>query len=196
MKRASMVAIMAVITAGICLTAADAEAQRRGRARKIDGVRFDVHLDIGWHEAFGAGFRVDIPIVPDGFLRGGSVQDELALSPGFDLFFFAFHDRHHDGRRFHGNLRYHDGVSFMPLMAVQWNLYLNESWSIFPEAGGAVALWNYDHCHDSPGPDCHSHTDVNFFPLLSFGARWHFSDRNALLFRVSWPIGFQFGITF
>ncbi len=192
MNTATKTAVSLLVVLCACLTSADAQAQR-GRARKIDGVRFDVHLDLGWHEAFGVGFRVDIPIVPDGFLRGGSIQDELAISPGLDVFFWSFHDRHYDDH--FDQLRYHDGWSLMPVVAVQWNLYLNESWSIFPELGMASAFWSYDHCRDG-GHDCHSHTYLRFYPLASFGARWHFSDRNALLFRMSWPVGFQFGITF
>lgn len=189
MNTATRIALSALVVLCTLAAAADAEAQRRGRARKIDGVRFDVHLDLGWHEAFGVGFRVDIPIVPDGFLSGGSIEDELAISPGLDLFFWAWHDRHHGD---HDQLRHHDGWSVMPLVAVQWNLYLNESWSIFPELGIASAWWTYDHCHGG----CHDHAYLRFYPLASFGARWHFSDRNALLFRLSWPVGFQFGITF
>jgi hypothetical protein len=187
---------MALTALGICLVATDAEAQRRGRgnARKIDGVRFDVHLDIGWHEALGAGLRVEFAIVPDGFLRGGRVQDELALSMGGEAFFWSFHDRHHfDDDRHNDGLRYHDGFSLMPVFAAQWNFYLNESWSVFPEVGAALAWWTYEHHHNG---NTHGHSYVRFYPLISVGARWHFTDRNALLFRLTWPVGFQFGITF
>ena len=189
-RRTSAFVVVATIAAAMLGTAADAEAQRRGRARKIDGVRFDVHLDAGWHQAFGVGFRVDIPIVPDGFIQRG-VEDEFALSVGGEFFFWNWHD--HRGRNDYWDYR-SDGVAFWPTAMAQWNFYLNESWSIFPELGLGIAFWSYEHEHrDEPR---HSHAVVRPFPSISFGARWHFSDRNALLFRINWPAGAQFGITF
>ena len=188
-RRTSAFVVVATMATVLLGTAADAEAQRRGRGRKIDGVRFDVHLDAGWHQAFGVGFRVDIPIVPDGFID--SVDDELAISPGGELFFWSWHG--HRGRGNYWDYR-SDGVAFWPVVMAQWNFYLNESWSIFPELGMGIAFWSYEHEHR--GGEIETHGEVRPFPSISFGARWHFTDRNALLFRINWPAGAQFGITF
>lgn len=194
MSRTKQLAVSSLTVLFVLAMAPDAEAQR-GRARKIDGVRFDVHLDLGWHQAFGVGFRAEIPIVPDGFIRRGRVTDELAISFGGEFFFWTFHGHHHDhdDDHHHNTLGDHDGISVMPLAVAQWNLYVNEEWSFFPELGAGFAWWGYEHCH---GGSCHDHSYFRAYPVISAGARWHFSDRNALLFRVSWPVGFQFGITF
>lgn len=185
--------VVSTLTVLFVLSLAPGAEAQGGRARKIDGVRFDVHLDLGWHQAFGVGFRADIPILPDGFIRRGRVTDELAISFGGEFFFWTFHGHDHDDGDHHNDLDQHDGVSLMPLAVAQWNLHVNEDWSFFPEVGAGFAWWTYEHDH---GGGDHSHSSFRAYPVVSAGARWQFSDRNALLFRVSWPAGFQFGITF
>ena len=178
------------------VAASDADAQRRrgprfSQGRAIDGVRIDVHGTLAWYGGLGGGLRVDIPIVPNGFIEG--IHDELAISFGGEIFFWAWYacNRRNCGD---GYWDYrHDGVAVMPLGAAQWNFYLNESWSLFPELG--FAAWLFWHDHDGGGPD-DTHGHFRASPLISFGARWHFTERNALLFRATWPVGFQFGITF
>jgi len=181
MNRVSRSLIAAAGFAVLLLSTAPAEAQR-GRGHTIDGVRFDVHLDFGWHQAFGVGFRVDIPIVPDGLVDG--VQDELALSPGAEFFFWNWRSR-----RNRDEYLYYGDMGIWPLLALQWNFYLNDKWSIFPELGIAF-FWYWD---DFDGG---RNTHFGAHPFLGFGARYHFSSRNALLMRINWPAGLQIGITF
>jgi hypothetical protein len=146
---------------------------------RVRGARPEVHLSAGGHGDLGAGFRVDIPIVPEGFLRRG--RDDFALSPGMDIQFYDF-DRDDNRRRG----RDHDAVLFIPQLAAQWNFYFpRHAWSIFPEAGLAVVIGDW------AGDD-----DVHVDPLVAFGARKHFSGRTALVLRVGWPSGFQVGIAF
>jgi len=173
-----------------------------GDHNAIDGVRPEIHLDLGgWWHTFGAGFRIDIPIVPDGFLRGTSIHDELALSPGADLWFIGYH-------RYYYRSRYCDpygcddnDLAFWPIIAVDWNLYLGESWSVFPELGIVFLLWDdyygyNDYWCDARG--CYGgRADIYVLPHFGAGARWHFTDRNAIVFRLVWPPGaLQVGITF
>ncbi len=132
-------------------------------------VRFDAHLDLGWYYNFGVGFRVDIPIVPGGIVDGA--DDDLRISPGAELFWFY--------------RRNHDGFGVIPLVALQWNFYIDD-WSVFPELG--IAFWW--------GPDRDYYWRSFAAPFLGIGARYHFSARNALLMRINWPAGFQIGITF
>lgn len=154
----------------------------------IHGVRPEVHLSVGGHGDLGAGFRIDIPIVPEGFLRRG--RDDFALSPGMDI---QFYDFNRDDRRWHdrgpgpgpapGSPH---GVLLIPQLAGQWNFYFpRHAWSIFPEAGLAVVIGNWD-----------GYGSVHVDPLIAFGARKHFASRNALVMRVGWPSGFQLGLTF
>jgi hypothetical protein len=157
------------LLAAVSLTAASARAQT---AQGIEVVRPELHLDIDWHGHPGVGGRIDIAVVPDGFID--SVHDELALSPGFDLLFV---DHGPDD----------DHLAFAVPFAVQWNFYVGD-WSLFPELGLALVT---DHHH---GNRDHDHLHLHF--LFSLGARYHFTGRNALLMRLNWPTGLQIGITF
>ena len=157
-------ALLTLVLGGAALALPQAaSAQSHG-----DSVRFDVHLDVGWYRFLAAGFRVDIPIVAEGLIT--SADDELAITLGADLGFF-----------------YHsEAFGAYPVLAFQWNFYLSEKWSIFPELGVAFIF----------GPRGDRPWDTFAAPYAGFGVRWHFTDRNALLMRVTWPTGFQIGITF
>ena len=109
---------IAVLGTGV----APAEAQ----SGHIHGLRPEVHTGIGFHGFLSGGFDLEIPIVPDGFLR--SMDDELAIAAGFDLLFLDFAQDPDDPR----------GVGFAPNVTAQWNFYLNDRWSVFPEAGFAL----------------------------------------------------------
>ncbi|HKU40830.1 MAG TPA: hypothetical protein VJR89_21865 [Polyangiales bacterium] len=133
---------------------------------QIEGVRPEVHLDLGYHADIGFGVRVDIPIVPEGLLQ--TARDDLAITLGGDLLF-------------------DDGEVWVGIpVGLQWNFYIEQKWSVFPELGIAL-LFGEGHHHGD---------DVDVEPLLAVGGRYHFNTRNALVLRVGWPIGIQFGITF
>ena len=136
---------------------------------QIQGVRPEVHLDLGFHADLGFGMRVDIPIVPGGLLN--SAKDELAISPGADLLF-------------------DDGEVWVAVpVALQWNFYIQREWSVFPEVGLSLLFGHHHHNH-------RHEDDLGVDFLLAVGGRYHFSERNALVLRIGWPIGIQFGITF
>lgn len=130
-------------------------------------VTFDVHATVGWYAATGGGIRLDLPVVREGLID--QVEDDLRLSLGAEVLWYWNHD---------------DQIGFYPLAVLQWNFYLNDSWSVFPEVGFVLMF---------PRP----HFWRTFIaPVLSMGARYHFTARNALLIRVTWPHGLQLGITF
>jgi hypothetical protein len=134
----------------------------------IEGVRPELHVGIGWGGELGFGGRIDIPIVPTGFISG--VNDEFALSPGGDLYFAG-------GKG--------DGLSGDALLATQWNFYLQPEWSVFPELGVAL-IFGADGKHGRLRPS----------PVFALGGRYHWSTRNALVLRMAWPFGLQVGFTF
>lgn len=150
---------------------ADAEAQEGGNSK----VRFDAHLNLGWYRAFGLGMRADIPVVKEGLVSG--VADDLAISLGGDLYWF------YDNSKYNRD----DGWGLSIPVVAQWNFYINDKWSVFPELGLAVHLGPYvdDYYWGSP-----------ITLAIGLGGRYHFSSRNALLLRLAWPGGLQFGITF
>ncbi len=158
------------LAAALLVTPSGAEAQN---ADVPPNVRLDVHGNFGFYSYFGGGLRVDIPIVRDGFLRANGVKDDLSISPGVELF----------GAYRRGE----DGFGVMPMVMVQWNIYVG-NWSFFPEAGIAV-IWGPRRWNDR-------YYSNYVAPSFQLGARWHFSRTNALLLRVGWPAGLQVGITF
>jgi hypothetical protein len=179
--------VVVTLALGLFALASPAEAQQgwegRGEQNKIDGIRFDVHADIGWWWAFGVGFRAELPIVPDGFIE--RVDDELAISFGGDVAFVAWNDNRCNRYGCWGDW------SVWPMVAAQWNFYLTEEWSVFPELGGTVVIYD---CDNDMG---NATACVSGSPLIGFGARWHFAPpRIALLMRIIYPFGGQIGITF
>ncbi len=145
--------------------AAWACAPARASAQQIHGVRIEGHLDLALEGDPGVGARVDIPIVPNGFLDGAN--DELALSPGVDLLF-------------------NHGAWFGLPVALQWNFYLDPKWSVFPELGAVLFFGHGVRGNSGVGADI----------LVALGGRYHLNDRNALVLRIGWPFGLQFGVTF
>lgn len=169
---ACSVALAATLALGVpSLASAEDYSQNH-----IHGVRADVHGNLGGYGSVGAGFRIDIPLVPNGFLD--NVDDEFALSLGLDAFFYDFFPGYYDG-----------GLYLIPIAVVQWNFYIHPKWSVFPEAGLAFYV--------GPG-NSELRNGRRFYPTPAFsvGARYHFNTRNALLLRVSTPAGISVGITF
>lgn len=144
-------------------------------AHHIDDVRVDVHVDAGGYGSLGIGIRADIPLLRDGILA--NTDDELALSPGADMFFSDFYPDYYGG-----------GPYVIPSVVLQWNFYLAPNWSVFPEAG--VAFYVGDRHWMRRERSVYAVAD------LGLGARYHFSPRNALLARISTPTGLQLGVTF
>jgi hypothetical protein len=160
-----------------------AHASTRSGRNTIDGVRFELHANADAWAMFGLGMRVEIPIVPQGFLHA-KVRDELALSFGGDVFFAPFGYGWYDP---------YDAYA-IPIAVVEWNFYLNDRWCVFPEAGLAFHLGFYsDHWDDS---HWHGPGWAYAQPDLGVGARYHFNPRNSLVFRASTPGGLQVGFTF
>lgn len=113
--------------------------------------------------------------MPNGFVEG--VEDELAISPGVEIFFINYWDA-----------RYSGGPYVMPLAMLQWNFYFGDEWSVFPELGVAVYVGDEDHLPGGNGVYASAGGAV--------GGRYHFNGRNALLLRLGWPAGLQAGLTF
>lgn len=165
-----------LILAGALLAPLTAAAAEIESDNHIGGLRFDAHGVFGGYGSLGAGLHIDIPIVPNGLINGA--DDELALSPGADIFLTDFYPDYYGG-----------GPYVIPSLVVQWNFYIGDDWSIFPEAGVAMFVGDRNYLR-------HGHEGFYLAPDLGFGARYHFSSRNALIARASSPLGLQLGVTF
>lgn len=167
-----------VLGALLAVTATPAfadEAHIGSDHNQIDGVRMEVHASVGNYGVFGVGLRGDIPILANGIIEG--VNDELAISVGAEVFFVDVYQHEYAG-----------GPYVMPLAMLQWNFYLGDDWSVFPEAG--VAMYVGDGRYLPRGRGFYAGVGTGI------GARYHFSPRNSLVLRAGWPAGLQAGLTF
>ncbi len=195
MRRALPSLLVAGIAAALLtLAASPAEAQPRGAISQngIDGVRLEVHGVVGWYHAFGAGMRVEIPLLKTGFTD--KLDDEFALSFGGDVGFFPWGGSRYDSREW--NRRYdnwghwYGDWAFWGVVTANWNIYVGDKWSFFPELGLTISV------HDCWDRDFRREVCVTAAPVGGVGARYHFSQRVALVARVNWPVGLQVGLTF
>ncbi|MEM1416008.1 MAG: hypothetical protein AAGH15_13965 [Myxococcota bacterium] len=176
----------------LLLHGSSADAQRTvitGAGKTIQGLRPDVHVSLGYGD-FGVGFRLDIPVMQPGPLRNARtrVADELAVSVGLDLMFVDFDDE--VCRNAAGDLVDCDDldVGVWPTAVVQWNVYLNERWSLLSELG--LALLIGETRSDRPGDD------FDIEPVINVGARLHSRGRLGLLLRAGYPTALQVGMIF
>lgn len=163
----------------VAVTTSEAEAQ----GRHIQGLRPEVHAGIGFHGFLSAGFDLEFAIVPDGFLS--RMDDELALAVGFDVLFADFRRDRDDPH----------GFGFAPSVTAQWNFYLSDKWSVFPELGFTVLFLtegNHRYYRGYGRGGRRGYAD----PVAGVGARLHFGGRLALVFRLGYPFGAQIGLNF
>lgn len=153
---------------GVELT--QAGTPRRGNEVARGFIKYDAHATMGWYLGAGVGARVGVPVVPRGFVE--NLDDDLMITAGFDAFYFFHPD--------------HPGVGVFPVVAAQWNFYINHEWSVFPEVGAALLF--------APGRNRFFRVPVG--PHMGAGARWALSDSIELMMRVSWPAGAQIGVSF
>jgi len=137
----------------------------------------------------GLGFRASIPVLANGPIP--QINNNLAVTFGFDW-------AHFSGCR---PDEYDCGVNdFWFPFAMQWNFFLTQAWSVFPEVGFAVhhAAWSWDgpargrggQVVCGPGPDAwceysDSYTRVAFVTWL--GTRFSLSDMFSFTLRVGVP---------
>jgi hypothetical protein len=111
--------------------------------------------------AFGAGIRLSFPIVQNGFVK--SINNSVAITFGGDILFSK------------------DRALIFPV-AMQWNFFVHNHWSVFGEPGFAVS-------HELDGKKTLPH------PVLWAGARYHFTEHVTLTMRVGYPT-FSIGVSF
>ncbi|MBX3261282.1 MAG: hypothetical protein KIS78_34125 [Labilithrix sp.] len=115
----------------------------------------------GGRGELGAGFRGTVVIVDNGFVK--TINNSVGITFGGDLFF--------GGRT----------TLFIPV-AMQWNFWLSNHWSVFGEPGIGIAA-NRDRGRDL------------VHPILMVGGRYHFNDKVSLTMRLGYP-AFSIGASF
>jgi hypothetical protein len=135
---------------------------------------------------FGAGFRGSVVIVDNGFVK--TINNSVAITFGVDWLHYELDDWcGPDWRRpGPGRCGWDDDVDIVWVpVAMQWNFWLSENWSVFGEPGLALRF-NDDHYHD----------DVDLDFVFYAGGRLHFSDTVSLTMRLGWPSAMSVGVSF
>lgn len=141
-----------------------------------DPIRVEAHGTLSRWGGIGAGVRAELVVAPDVI---PSIDDDMSITVGGELLFFDFDRGHGD-----------DGFGIWPGAAAQWNFYLGQNWSVFPELG----LWIYfgdGHYHHN-----RDNNDFGWSLMAGIGGRYHMASRNALMLRIQFPGLLQFGVTF
>jgi hypothetical protein len=181
--------------AAVVALAATATAARADDTIKHPGdhpqYTFEVepHLVLGWggvygNDGYGLGVRFSIPIVDNGFVP--SINNSVAISFGADIVHYdwCWYDNHASC-----SANYLD----FPV-AMQWNFFVAQHWSVFGEPGLIVYNGflsdcpNGNNCPGRPG-------GLGIEPALYLGGRYHLSPGTALTLRVGFP-AFSFGFSF
>jgi hypothetical protein len=152
-------------------------------------VEIEPHIVLGWggvygSDGYGLGARFSIPIVQNGFVS--SINNSVAISFGADLV-------HYDWC-WYGD---HGGCSANALyfpVAMQWNFFVAQHWSVFGEPGLVIYHGFFEDCPN--GNNCPGRPgDTGLEPALYLGGRYHLSEGTALTLRIGFP-AFSFGFSF
>ena len=169
-------AALALVTA----FSATAEAQdtiRDPGKHPVYRIEVEPHAAVGWDGLYGgagvgAGLRLSIPIVQDGFIK--SIDDSVAI--GFGADWLSYSGCYFDGRCSANYLMFP--------AALQWNFFLTPHWSVFGEPGAFVYKGFIEHC---TAPGCSEPTSFGVRPAIAVGGRYHFTDHVTLTLRVGYP---------
>src|SRR5262249_3913515 len=133
-----------------------------------------------------------IPVMSPGFVK--TINDSIAISFGLDLIHYDGYDYYYGCGRF-GLCAYNYGSfwsAYFPV-ALQWNFWLSDKWSVFGEPGFAFRHSFYSDVYCAPGYYCPPHDD--FYPAIYAGARFAVSNSLALTMRLGYPTLFSFGLS-
>ncbi len=142
----------------------------------------------------GPGIRATIPVMSPGFVK--TINDSIGISFGLDIL-------HYDGYRYYARCGrngcpYYDAGNFWSIyfpVAMQWNFWLTDRWSVFGEPGLALrhAFYSGNYC-DNALYDCNSRDTLYF--LFYAGGRFAFNDHMALTMRIGHPTLLSVGLSF
>jgi hypothetical protein len=118
--------ILAAVALSLAVAAAPAHAKTpAGSASSGTELSFSLDLAPGPYGA-GAGFRVGIPLVPQGLIHGSRVRDELLLEVGGDF----LHYDEHIGYPYDVHYSW-NGIAAVGGLA--WNFWLTQQFALYPK---------------------------------------------------------------
>lgn len=152
----------------------------------------------GW----GPGVRFSIPLMSPGFIK--TINDSVGITFGADFVRYeGYYYTWCDPKRCPGYYNGYD-ASFWSLhlpVAMQWNFWLTEKFSVFAEPGVTLRKSFYrddpyfnQYC-DPRFTNCSSRSSTDLYFTFFVGGRFHFSDNLALTLRLGHPIDFSAGLS-
>ena len=175
------------------LASLPAEAQiRNSGTHPYYGVELEPHAlwqwtgdEWAWEDGIGFGLRVSIPILENGPVK--TLNNNLAVTFGFDW-------AHFDGDCVAGGrgVDCDESDTWVPV-AAQWNFFITDVVSLFPEVGLGFrnAVRDTDFCDSAACDD----EDLEVHFALWFGARFRIAAPIALVLRLGTP-SMSFGVSF
>jgi hypothetical protein len=176
------------------------------------GVEIEPKFNLGFLRAFGdyggnnygPGVRFSIPIVSPGFIK--KLNNNVAITFGADFIYYEgyrYWGYWCNGRRDCINYynQYSPGFWSLHLpVAMQWNFFLTDKWSVFGEPGLTLryAFYRSDPYYGTYCANCGDPYGNRFTPYFTFyaGGRFHFSEKVALTMRIGHPVDFSIGVSF
>ena len=116
---------------------------------------------------FGAGFRATIEIADPAFIP--KINNTVGITFGIDATTCRY--------------CYREDVTLWLPVAMQWNFFLTDKWSVFAELGLVPRIDGFN--------DVYAYLD----PLFELGGRYHFNDTVALTMRIGYPF-INVGVSF
>ena len=150
-------------------------------------------------DGLGLGVRFAIPVVENGFVP--SINNNVAVSFGLDWLHYSGATCYYygPGPNVGPGPCYAVGDANYLLfpVAMQWNFFVAQRWSVFGEPGLVIYHGFFDYCSNVPvGTRCGpspTQTGIDF--AFYAGGRFHFSDHATLTMRVGYPT-FSVGVSF
>lgn len=165
--RSALSALALVLVLG---AAADARAQSIIRDRSPHSRPLDISLlgGLPYPFGFGAGFRVGIPIAPNGFI--GKLNDAVFLEPGVQ---FVYWDDFH-----------HTRTGVMVPILMRWDFFLTRAWTLYGSVGVVFGFFTDDEdrfrVRDARDIFYPSRRPGFFQVAFGGGAMWNFSPNTSL----------------
>jgi len=186
-------AAAAVVAATLCTESgarADDTIKRPGDHPDYS-VEIEPHGVFGWSDfyggnGFGVGGRFSIPVVQNGFVP--KLNNSVAVSFGLDFL-------HYSGCAYNvNNIGCGANYLFFPV-ALQWNFFVAQQWSVFGEPGLFIYHGFYDTDVCNGIRFCNTPTATGVNPAFYAGGRYHFNEHVALTMRIGYPT-ISIGVSF
>jgi hypothetical protein len=141
---------------------------------------------------FGAGLRLSIPVMQNGFIP--KINNSVAITFGGD---FLHYENCYS--TIYG-LGYGCAANYLYFpVALQWNFFVAQKWSVMAELGAAPYYGFFDNYCDNLNQQqrlfCTSPSHFSVTPWFNAGGRYHFNEHVALTLRIGWPT-FSVGVSF